>query len=154
MLVQITLVITLILYAVIASQAFMYMLALKSVQLNLDAAAYITLRKLIDASMMASIKYVMYGALASNILLVVLLIGSPDSLIVSAAIFSCIMLVADMLIAVKGNLPINALINSWSTDQYPSNWFEYRNRWLKFFRYRQLVIITGFVVLVIGTVFS
>jgi hypothetical protein len=58
-----------------------------------------------------------------------------------------------MLIAVKGNLPINAVINNWSKDRYPSNWFEYRDRWLKFFRYRKVAVVTGFVSLVIGIFF-
>lgn len=154
MLLQITFIIALLLYAVIASQSFMYMLTLDTVQRKLDVAAYISFRQLIDAAMMARLKYVMYTALAANIVLVILLIKTPNSLTFGTALFSCIMLVADMLIALKGNLPINAVINSWSTDNYPSNWVEYRERWLKFFRYRQIVVIAGFSCLVTGVVFG
>jgi hypothetical protein len=153
MLTQITLVITLVLYSIIASQSFMYVLALKRVQLKLDAAGYITFRQLIDAAMMASIKYVMYTAMAANMLLVVLLISTHGSMLFFTALFSGLMLLVDALITVKGNLPINAVINSWAPDAYPSNWFDYRDRWLKFFRYRQVAIMTGFFALVIATVF-
>ncbi len=153
MLVQIVLLITLILYAIIASQSFMYMLALKTLQLKLDAAGYIIFRQLIDASMMARLKYVMYAALIANTILVALLINTIGSLLFLSALLAGILLVVDMLIAVKGNLPINAVINSWSINNYPANWVEYRERWLKFFRYRQLAVITGFVSLVIATVF-
>lgn len=153
MLVQLTLVITFILYAILASQSFMYILALKTVQLKLEAPAYIKLRQLIDASMMATIKYVMYAAMIFNTLLVVLLIRTHGGLLFCTALFSAIMLLVDILITVKGNLPINAVINTWSPNSYPSNWFEYRDRWLRFFRYRQIAVITGFVSLVVGTVF-
>lgn len=152
MLVQLTLFITLILYAALASQAFMYILSLKTVQLKLDAPAYIKLRQLIDAAMMASIKYVMYAAMLFNTLLVVLLIKT-HGLLFCTALFSAIMLVIDIVITLKGNLPINPVINTWSTENYPSNWFEYRDRWLRFFRYRQIVIIAGFIGLVVGVVF-
>lgn len=152
MLLQTTLAITLLLYAIIASQSFMYMLALGTVQRKLDAPGYIVLRQLIDAAMMARLKYVMYATLIANAVLVVLLVNTPGSVLFMTALFACVMLIVDMLIAVKGNLPINAVINSWSTDRYPANWFEYRDRWLKFFRYRQVAIVTGFVSLVIGSV--
>lgn len=152
MLIQVTLVVTLILYAAIASQSFMYMLALETVQRKLNVNNYIILRQLIDRAMMARLKYVMYASLAMNVFLVGLLSHTPDSLLFLTALLACGMLIVDMLIAVKGNLPINGVINSWSPDNHPATWFKYRDRWLKFFRYRQIAVIIGFVSLVIGAV--
>lgn len=154
MLVKIILALTLTLYAVIASQSFMYILALKPATLGLDANGYINLRKLIDAAMMANLKYVMYAALAANLLLVAFLMKTPGSLLFILAAFSLLMLVVDILVAVKGNVPINAIINTWSADNYPTNWTEYRDRWLQLFQYRQVAVITGFISLVIGVVFG
>jgi hypothetical protein len=132
----------------------MYILALKNVQLSLEAKPYIELRKLIDTSMRSNFKYVIYTALLANLLLVILTGKNPGSLLFITAAIAFIALVADTLLTVKGNLPINDIINKWPADSYPSNWAEYRGKWLDIFRYRQIANITGFVSLLTGAVFG
>jgi hypothetical protein len=63
----------------IVSQSFMYILALKNVQLNLDANAYTELRKLIEAGMRANFKYAIYAALFGNLLLVISTVKTPGA---------------------------------------------------------------------------
>ncbi len=150
---RIILSITLLTYAMIASQAFMYILSLKRVQLNLGANAYTELRKLTDISMRASFKYVIYATLLANVLLVIVTAKMPDSLVFIASIISLVALIAEILLTVKVSLPINDVINTWSADNYPANWTAYREKWFTIFRYRQIASITGFVCLVVGTVF-
>ena len=150
---RIILSITLLTYAMIASQAFMYILSLKRVQLNLGANAYTELRKLTDISMRASFKYVIYATLLANVLLVIVTAKMPDSLVFIASIISLVALIAEILLTVKVSLPINDVINTWSADNYPANWTAYREKWFTIFRYRQIASITGFVSLVVGTVF-
>jgi len=140
-------------YSGIVSQALMYILALRKVQLSLDVTSYIELRKLIDANMRAKFKYFVYGALLSNLLLVIATVREPGSLLFIAAAVGFLALIADMLLILKGNMPINNTINTWSADSYPTNWTEYREKWLNVYRYRQIFTITGFVSLVIGAVF-
>jgi phosphate starvation-inducible membrane PsiE len=151
---KIIFVITLLAYAMIASQAFMYMLSLKQVQLNLDASAYTEVRKLTDISMRASFKYVIYAALLANVLLVIATAKNPGSIVFISAAIALVALVVEVLLTLKGNLPINDIINTWSADTIPSNWTELRNKWFTIFQYRQIASITGFVSLVIGTVFG
>lgn len=146
--------ITLLAYAIIASQAFMYILSLKQVQLNLNAGSYTELRKLIDFSMRASFKYVIYAALLANVLLVILKLNTPTSLVFITATIALVALVAEILLTLKGNLPINDVINTWSADTIPANWTSFRDKWFTIFQYRQVVTITGFVCLVIGAVFG
>jgi hypothetical protein len=146
--------ITLLAYAMIASQAFMYILSLKQVQLNLDAKAYTEIRKLIDVSMRASFKYVIYAALLANLLLVIVTAKNPGSLVFISATIALIALIAEIMLTLKGNLPINDIINTWSADAVPANWTELRNNWFAIFQYRQIASITGFVSLVIGAVFG
>jgi hypothetical protein len=146
--------ITLLAYAMIASQAFMYMLSLKQVQLNLGADSYTEMRKLTDASMRANFKYVIYAALLANLLLVMVTAKTPGSLVFITAIVALVALVAEILLTVKGNLPINDVINSWSAETLPANWESYREKWFAIFQYRQMAGITGFVSLVIGAVFG
>ena len=145
---------TLLAYSIIVSQSFMYILALKNVQLNLEVSSYTELRKLIDTSMRSSFKYVIYAALLTNLLLVVSTIKNPGSLLFISATIAFVALIADTLLTVKGNLPINDIINTWSSDSYPTNWTDYRAKWFNIFQYRQIINIVGFVTLLIGAVFG
>lgn len=151
---RIILLFTLLAYSIIVSQSFMYILSLKHVQLNLDANAYIELRKLIDASMRANFKYVIYAALLTNLALVLSTIKNPGGLLFISASIALVALIIDVLLTVKGNLPINDTINTWSSNSYPANWEEYRAKWLSIFQYRQIASITGFISLLIGAVFG
>ncbi len=151
---QIVLLLTLLAYSIIVSQSFMYILTLKYSQLRLEAGPYIQLRKLTDTSMRSNFKYVIYAALLSNVTLVILTVKFPGSLLFITAIIAFIALVADILLTVKGNLPVNDIINTWSPENYPADWKEYRSRWFTIFQYRQIVTITGFVSLLAGVVFG
>lgn len=145
---------TLLTYSIIVSQSFMYILALKDVQLNLRAGPYTEVRKLIDTSMRSNFKYVIYAALFFSLLLVILNIKNPGSLVFIAASIAFVALVADTLLTVKGNLPINDIINSWTADNIPANWADYRAKWFRIFQYRQVANITGFVSLLVAAVFG
>ncbi len=151
---KIILLLTLLAYSILVSQSFMYILALKQVQFNLEANAYLELRKLIDIAMRSNLKYVIYVALLGNLLLVISTIKNPGSLLFITAVIAFIALVADVLLTLKGNLPINDVINTWSPGNYPANWTEYRARWFHVFQYRQIASIIGFVSLLVGAVFG
>ena len=151
---KIILAITLLVYAIIASQAFMYMLSLKQVQLNLGSTSYTEVRKLIDISMRASFKYVIYAAVLANVLLVLLAAKTPSSLVFITATIALLALVAEIVLTLKGNLPINDVINTWSADTIPANWTAFREKWFTIFQYRQIASITGFISLLIGAVFG
>ena len=151
---QLILFATILTYSIIVSQSFMYILALKRVQVALEAVPYIEFRKRIDASMRSNFKYVVYTALLANLLLVVFTIKNPGSLLFLSATIAFIALIIDTLITVKGNLPINDVINGWNSDSYPANWADYRIKWLHTFQYRQIANIAGFVSLLIGVVFG
>lgn len=154
MAINIIILLTLLAYSIIVSQSFMYILALKHVQLNLKASPYTEFRKLIDTSMRRNFKYVIYAALLTNLILVVSAFKSPDSLLFITASIGFVALIADTLLTVKGNLPVNDIINSWSSDNYPANWADYRTKWFNIFQYRQVANIIGFVSLLIGAVFG
>jgi uncharacterized membrane protein len=146
---------TLLAYSIIVSQSFMYILALRGVSLRLDALTYIELRKQIDQSMRATFKYVIYAALLLNLLLVVVIaVSNSFSVLFFASVISFIALVIDTMITVKGNIPVNNIINNWTANDHPANWSDYRTIWLRYFRYRQIANIIGFVSLVAGAVFG
>ncbi len=153
MLIKIVSLINLLSYAVVVSQSFMYILALKNSQLALRAPSYIEVRQQIDKNMRALFKYVLYLALASSVALVILHVKDPGSIPFITAAVALVALVIDILLTVKGNLPINDVINGWTTENYPATWQEVRQQWFTIFQYRQIANITGFISLLVGMVF-
>lgn len=151
---KILLLLTILAYSIIVSQSFMYIIALKNVQNSLQANSYIELRKLIDIQFNANFKIPMYAGLLGCGLLLISNMKAPGSLLFITAAIAFVALAADTVLALKGNMPINAMINSWSSDQYPADWAAYRTRWMDIFQYRQIANITGFISLLTGAVFG
>ncbi|HPH86502.1 MAG TPA: hypothetical protein PLC48_13620 [Ferruginibacter sp.] len=145
---------TLLAYSFIVSQSFMYILSLSQVQMSLDAGAYTSFRKLVDSSMRSNFKYAIYGALLANIFLLVTTIKTPGSPLFITAAIAFVALVIDIMLTLKGNLPINDIINTWSPGQIPSNWETFRAKWFHIFQFRQIANITGFLALLVGAVFG
>ncbi len=154
MIINIIFLLTLLSYSIIVSQAFMYILSLKNVQLKLQADSYTELRKLIDTSMRGNFKYVVYAALLFTPALVIVTSKTPGSLEFIMAVIAFVSLIADTVLTLKGNLLINDTINGWSPCTCPPNWADYRKKWFYIFQYRQLATITGFLCLLIAAVFG
>jgi uncharacterized membrane protein len=95
-----------------------------------------------------------YAALLTNLILVISTIKNPGSLLFITAAIAFVALIADTLLTVKGNLPINDIINTWSSDSYPANWADYRAKWFSIYLFRQIANIIGFMSLLVGTVFG
>lgn len=154
MMIKLFLLSTLLAYGVIVSQSFMYILALRDVQISFGPASYIEFRKHVDTSMRKKFGYVVYTALFANLALVLSTVSVPDSLLFVTALVSFAALVTDTWLTVKGNMPVNKIINTWTVENYPPDWTDLRATWLRIFRYRQIANITGFVILLIGVVFG
>lgn len=146
--------ITVFAYAMIVSQSFMYILSLKQVQLSLNVDTYTEIRKLTDISMRANFKYVIYATLLANLLLLTTNIKTPTSMIFISSAIAFVALIAEILLTLKGSLPINDIINTWSPSNYPTNWEAVREKWFAVYQYRQIATIVGFVSLLIGGVFG
>ena len=154
MLSSITSFICLLCYSVIAAQSISYIISLSDVQKKMNVAEYISFRKVTDKNFRAKFAYAVYGALLSNLaLIVVTAIGFNPVLFVASCI-SFICLLFDTLITLKGNMPINNTINTWTIQDHPAEWEAYRAKWLSYFQFRQIANLTGFVCLCIGIVFS
>jgi len=145
---------TLLAYSFVVSQSFSYIIALHNTQKNLDARGYIVLRKLLDKNFRAKFKYVFYLTLISNIILCILTSQEPTSLLFFGSLIALIGFVADTVFMLRGNMPINNYINTWSPDNYPHDWELHRAKWLSIFTKRQVANIIGFTSLLFATVFS
>lgn len=146
--------INLLAYSWIVAQAYMYIIAQTNVQKSMDAPSYIQLRQLTDRNFMAKYKYVIYVSLVTGLLLCIFTAQDPLGFpfISSAVAFTA--LVADVLLAIRGNIPINKRINTWTTENYPADWQTYRAKWLRVYRLRQVANIIGFTSLLLGALFG
>jgi hypothetical protein len=152
--IKITLFITLLAYAVVISQSFFYLLAMGSVCKNMKPATYIESRKLLDDRLSKTLAAAYYTTLLASIALTAFCVTNPSGLLFISSIISLIALLTDMVLAIKGNQPLNKIINTWTTNEYPNDWEYYRNRWFVFYNTRQVINLTGFIVLVGGVIFG
>ena len=131
--IKITLFITMLIYAFVISQSFFYILAMSGTMKKMQAATYIEI---------------------SSILLTAFCVVNPSGLLFFSSVIALIALVADVLSAIKGNIPLNNFINSWTTINYPEDWKRYRSKWFTLYNVRQALNITGFVSLLAGLIFG
>jgi hypothetical protein len=154
MLIKITLLITLILYAGLISQSLFYILAMSNVTKRLPANAYIQTRKLLDQNLRLSLPFVYYSCLLASIALMAFSVTNPSGILFISSIVSLVAIVVDVVLTLKGNVPVNSIINTWTESSYPENWTHYRSKWLSIYKIRQTVNIFGFVALLFGVVFG
>lgn len=122
--------------------------------MNLNAPHYIQMRKLLDKNFRKKYSLIVYTALASATCTMILCSTAPGSMLFISICLAWLMLVTDVLITIKGNMPINNIINSWSEADYPPEWEKYRSKWLFYFSQRQVVVTTGYTALIIALVFG
>jgi len=151
---KILLLVTVLLYSIIASQSFSYMISLNDVQKNMTIAEYISFRKRTDKNYRAKFGKIIYATLMTNLLLVIVCCFTGSFLLPITAIIAFVLLVADTFIAIQYNLPINKMVNEWTEDAYPENWVLYRQKWLQAFYKRQVLNLAGFASLITGAVFN
>lgn len=151
---KILIVLNLFFYSVIVGQSFMYIIALRNVQESMGATSYIELRKLLDRNFLKKFKPVVYSALVLGLALVVASFFQTSMVLIAGSILAFAGLVIDVLLILKGDMPINRIINSWTLETFPANWVEYRSKWLYWFSWRQVANISGFIALIIAAVFQ
>ena len=54
----------------------------------------------------------------------------------------------------RENVPINGVVDRWSTTRYPHDWESYRTKWFAIFAYRQVILGVGFLSLLVGAVYQ
>lgn len=152
--IKIIMLVNLLAYSIIVSQAFTYIIALRNVQQLMQPAAYIELRQLLDKNYQVKYRLVVYFTLLSCTVLTILCSMDLSGLLFQTSAAALLALIADIVLTLKGNMPINKEINTWSAEQYPANWQDYRRKWLSIFAKRQVLIIAGFLCLLAGAIFG
>ena len=141
----------LLLYTAVVSQPLFYALALGRAARGLSAAAYVELRQRINAVIASRLLGLYVVTLLTLIVLVaVALVRDASTLAIGAGLAAC-GLIADTVLAVKLNVPINDLVNGFRLDAIPEDWRTHRDRWDAAMAVRRVVLLAAFVALVLGT---
>jgi len=154
MAIKITLFITLLMYAAVISQSFFYILAMSVTLKKMRAQTYIETRNLLTANLQAPLQIVYYTTLSASVLLTGFCVVNPGGLLFITSLIALVALLADIVLALKGNIPLNKFINSWTSWDYPDNWQQYRAQWFNLYHIRQALNITGFISLLAGLIFG
>ena len=152
--IKVIMLINLLAYSFIVSQSFSYIIALRNVQTNLQPQSYIEMRKLLDKNYQVKFRIVIYVSLLTCSVLTILSSMNLTGLLFITSGIALTGLIAEIILTLKGNVPINKVINTWTADNYPVNWQDYRTKWLSIFAKRQAINIIGFLSLLIGAVFG
>ena len=152
--IKITLFITLVMYALVISQSFFYILAMTSTLKKMQVSTYIETRNLLTNTLDVPLRWVYYITMAATVLLIAFCVVNPSGPLFICATIALVALLADALLAVKGNIPLNKFISSWTSANYPPNWKQYQSKWFTLYRVRQALNITGFISLLGALVFG
>ncbi len=141
-------------YATVVSQPLFYLVALTSVQRALSGSAFVELRQRINAVMDRRIPVIYLTTLVTTLVLLALSWRASTWTVLVTTIVALVCLVADAVLMVRKNVPINGAMARWSTTDHPADWDVYRSKWFAIFGYRQIVLVVGYVSLLFGAVFQ
>jgi hypothetical protein len=144
---RIAIIANLVAYSIIVSQPLFYMLSMTSAQRALSAPAYVELRQRINSVMSRRVPVIYSITLVTVSILLVLSFRATT-------LVALVCLLVDIVFMMRENVPINGVIDRWSTTDYPEDWETYRTKWFTTFAYRQVVLLVGFVSLLFGAVFQ
>ena len=140
-----------LLYFVLAGQAVFYKLCFSQVFKKIPAQHFINIRKLADPILESRLPLIYYSSLAFGIAFIILAVYQGSFRTIIFATLAFIFLMADVLLAKKYNLPINAEIRNLVN---PSDITAARlqHDWIRWIDIRGNFILAGFFVLTIYTV--
>lgn len=134
-----------LLYALIAGQGFYMLLGGSRALKQLSVGAFIEHRQSVDKAIARSLSISYLLTLAYSASYIFLVWYERPSLQLAPAILAFLLLVTDVFIATKGNVPLNKEINSWQEHAYPMDWITHRDLWIKYMTWRNWLSIFALI---------
>ncbi len=141
-------------YLAITSQLLFYLLILSDSLKYISLANFIELRKVVDGMMETRFRIIYYSGLILTLAVVILAARKPGSMFFITSSIALVCLIIDVTIAMKGNIPINALINSYTNENNDHDWQALRLEWLRLINIRGIFAVTGMISLFIGFIWQ
>ena len=144
----------LVAYSIVASQPLAYIVFLGKAQRALSAPAYVELRQRINPVMSRRLPAIYLVTLLTTAFSIVLALQAGNSSVLVAGAIALVCLVVDVFLMLRASVPVNEVMDRWSTTDHPGDWEEHRANWFRIFGYRQVVLLVGFFGLLVGAVFQ
>lgn len=143
------------LYALIAGQGFYMLLGGSRALKQLSVGAFIEQRQSVDKAIARNLSLSYLFTLAYSASYIFLLAWNVAPQIqLAAAILAFLLFLADLLLAVRGNAPLNKEINTWQEHAHPMDWTTHRDLWTKYMTWRNWLSIFAFAMFLFGTLQS
>ena len=92
-------------------------------------------------------------ALVTCVWLLAAAFAAGDSLLEKTTMVALVGLVLEVVLMLRGSVPINETIASWRSQDPPANWESYRAQWSTILLWRQIALGASFTSLLIGAAF-
>lgn len=142
----------LVLYFFVAAQGAFYRVGFGKALFDISPESFIELRKAVDPHVRRPLKVLYISSLATTLTWLVLTVESGRLLTYGPVLIAFLLLIADLVIALKRSEPMNVLINAdlLNTRQ---GYVNARDEWMKFIFIRGSLAVAGFVVLMLHLCF-
>lgn len=77
---------------------------------------------------------------------------NPGSALFMSSSIALVCLIADVTIALKFNIPLNHVINTYGNNTGTVQWELIRSQWLEYFRHRGIFSALGMLSLLVGLI--
>jgi hypothetical protein len=142
-----------LLYSLIAGQGFYMLLGGSQALKQLSVGAFIEQRQSVDKAITRnlSLSYLLTLAYSASYIFLLVWNKTPQ-LQLTTAILAFLLFLADLFLAIRGNVPINKEIDSWQENAHPMDWTTYRDLWIKYMAWRNWLAILALVVFLFGLI--
>lgn len=139
----------LVLYFLLAGQASFYKLCFTQVFAVIPASQFLAIRKLADPILQRRLSILYYSSLIFGITFTIYATSLGSLSLKLAAISSLLLLLTDIILAKKYNIPLNTAIRNAVApgDDLAMEW---QRHWLRWINVRGNFIIAGFIVLLVS----
>lgn len=137
-------------YLFITGQLMFYFFIMADALRKVGIENFVEQRKIVDPIVRQRHVPVYYVCLLLNIVLLAMTAGSWYSSLFVSSLIAFLCLVADICLAQRENIPINAAINMHSIGDPRISWEALRMQWLFFIRIRGAISLAGFLSLLAG----
>lgn len=139
----------LVLAAVLLGVHLTGLVALNPALRAMEERVYVPMKRAVDVTAPRLAKPLMLSSLAATAGTLVTAAATGAVPVVAASATALAALFLTLLAILRGDLPINRAMASWSSEDLPANWREVRVRWERFFMLR---VVTNTIALLASAV--
>jgi hypothetical protein len=141
-------------FLIVTSQLLYYVFVMGDAMKAININSFIEQRKIVDPMVHQRHIPFYYATLLLGVVLLAMQYRQWNSLLSITTAVATLLVITDIVIALKFNVPINQYINQYKAGDDSSTLETLRNRWITFIELRGIISMTGMVLLFAGMIFG